>query len=84
MHDEIFHFEIFKTIHENFTSLVPKLLPVENCVKMHPKLYHFADKNDFLPGKGPAPFTTPYPSTPTAPRALFTEILHTQLPTAAK
>ena len=40
------------------------------------------DKKRFFSGEGPAPFTTLYPSTPTAPRHLLAEILNTPLRSA--
>jgi len=57
---------------------VPKLLPVKNCVKLHPKLSFWGRKWLFL-GKGLAPSPHPTPSTPAAPRPLLPKILNMPL-----
>ena len=57
---------------------VPRLLPVKNWSKCT-QSYHFGDKNIFFLRSVPVSSTTPWASTPTAPRPLVTEILNTLL-----
>jgi len=51
-----------------------RLLPVENCVTMAPKVISFWGQNDFFLGRAHMHPPQPHliPSTPTAPRRLLT------------